>query len=111
MILLAAILLAIFLLPMPWNVLAAVLGLCAEVGEVTFGIWYSRRRRAAADRATRIVGRIARVVEPCRPEGRVSFRGELWPAICSKGADAGERVRITAVNEVTLEVEPAGGER
>jgi membrane-bound serine protease (ClpP class) len=105
--LLIAILLAVFLLPTPWNVLALVCGLLIEVGEVVFGIWYSRRRRATTG-AEGMVGGTAKVIEPCRPEGRVSYKGERWEAVCAEGADIGERVRIKAVDGLTLVVERIG---
>ena len=52
-----------------------------------------------------MVGGIAKVLEACRPEGRVSYKGELWDAVCAEGADIGERVRIKAVDRLTLVVE------
>ena len=73
MALLIAILLAVFLLPTPWNVLALACGLFIEVGEVIFGIWYSRRRRATTG-AEGMVGGTAKVIEPCRPEGQSATR-------------------------------------
>ena len=104
MLLLAAIVLAVFVLPAPWNGLGLVGGLLGETGEVGFGIWYSRRRRTTAD-AERMIGVTAKVVEPCRPRGRVSFKGERWGAVCAEGAEIGERVRITAMDGSTLSVE------
>ena len=104
MLLLITILLAVFFLPTPWNVLALGLGLVGEVGEVLFGIWYSRRRRAATGTES-MVGRSARVTEVCRPNGRVNFKGERWQALCDQGAEIGERVRGTAVDGLTLVVE------
>ena len=107
MLLLAAILLAVFVLSAPWNGLVLVCGLLGETGEVVFGIWYSRRRRTTAD-AERMIGVTAKVVEPCRPRGRVSFKGELWDAVCTEGADTGERVRIAGMDRSTLLVERIG---
>ena len=104
MALLIAILLAVFFLPTPWNVLVLALGLIGEAGEAVFGIWYSRRRRATTG-AEGMVGGTAKVVEACRPEGRVSYKGERWEAACAEGADIGERVRIKAVDGLTLVVE------
>lgn len=104
MLLLAAIVLAVFVLPAPWNGLVLVFGLVGEAGEVIFGIWYSRRRRSAAS-AGQMIGSTVRVVEPCRPRGRVSFKGERWGAVCAEGAEIGERVRITAMDGSTLSVE------
>jgi membrane-bound ClpP family serine protease len=102
--LLTAILLAVFVLPTPWNGIVLVCGLLGETGELVFGIWYSRRRRAVAD-AERIVGSAAKVIAPCRPRGRVSYKGERWNAVCAEGAQAGERVRIVGMDGATLIVE------
>ena len=107
MLLLAAIVLAVFVLPAPWNGLVLVFGLVGEAGEVVFGIWYSRRRTAAS--AGRIIGSTARVIEPCRPRGLVSYKGERWNAVCAEGADAGERVQIAAIDGSTLVVERIEG--
>lgn len=104
MLLLVAILFAVFVLPSPWNIVAVVGGLVGEVAEATFGIWYSRRRRAAIG-AEAMVGSVVRVVEACRPKGRVSYKGELWEATCAGGAEIGERVRVEAMDGLTLMVE------
>jgi membrane protein implicated in regulation of membrane protease activity len=54
--------------------------------------------------AEALVGKTARVVAPCRPDGRVRVEGELWRARCEAGADVGESVRVVSVEELTLEV-------
>jgi membrane-bound ClpP family serine protease len=102
--LVVAILLAVFVLPEPWNIAAVIAGLLGEMAEATFGIWYSRRRRAAIG-AEAMVGSVVRVVEACRPKGRASYKGELWDAVCASGAESGERVRIDAVDGLVLVVE------
>jgi membrane-bound ClpP family serine protease len=105
--LVVAILLAVFVLPQPWNIAAVIAGLLGEMAEATFGIWYSRRRRAAIG-AEAMVGSVVRVVEACRPKGRVSYKGEFWDAVCDAGADAGERVCIEALDGLTLVVARLG---
>ena len=104
MLLLTAIVLAVFVFSAPWNGIVLGLGLVGEAGEVVFGIWYSRRRRVAAD-AERMIGATVKVIEPCRPRGYVSYKGERWDAVCATGADSGERARISAVNGRLLELE------
>ena len=103
---LVALLLALFVLPRPWGVVAIVGSLVIEVGEAWFWIWLSRRRRAVVG-AEALLGAEAVVVTACRPEGQVRVAGELWRARCDEGADVGQRVRIVGIAGLTLEVEAA----
>ena len=103
--LLIAILLAVFLLPWPWSGLAVVTAAVWETVSALVGVWYSQRGRPQVG-VEALVGSSAEVVEPCRPLGRVRLAGELWRARCDEGADAGERVRVRAVDGLTLVVEP-----
>lgn len=102
-----AILLAIFVLPRYWGLVAIFVGLTIELGEAWLWIHLSRRRRAVTG-AEGLIGRRARVVEPCRPEGRVRVLGELWNARCDSFAEVGQSVRILSVDDLTLLVEPEG---
>jgi membrane-bound serine protease (ClpP class) len=103
MLLVGAILLAVFVLPPLWGLVAVTVAAAVEIGEFFFWIWLSRRRGVQAG-VEALVGKTARVVAPCRPEGRVRVEGELWRARCEAGADVGESVRITSVEGLTLEV-------
>jgi membrane-bound serine protease (ClpP class) len=101
---LLAILLAIFVLPSPWGLVAIA---CAAAWELfqTFGaIWWSQRRRAVVG-AEALVGVDARVVTRCSPNGRAAIRGEIWNARCEAGADVGETVRVYGLDGLTLLVE------
>ena len=76
---------------------------CFETG---LFIWYTRRRRPTVG-AEAFVGRVAEVVEPLLPRGRVRIDGELWNARCEDGeARVGASVRVTQVDGLTLVVEP-----
>ena len=105
MITLGAILLAIFVLPSPWGLVAVLAGLTIDVAETWLWVRHSRRRRAVTG-AEGLVGKLATVVEPCRPRGRVRVDGELWSAECDAGADRGDTVRVWAVENLLLWVEP-----
>lgn len=107
---LVALLLALFVLPHPWGVVAIVGALVVEVGEAWFWIWLSRRRRVVVGPEA-LVGAEGVVVTPCRPDGQVRIGGELWRARCDAGADRGQRVRVLRVSELTLEVEAVLPER
>lgn len=43
---------------------------------------------------------------PLAPEGKVFVRGEFWDAISTTAVDAGARVRVVAIDGLTLKVEP-----
>jgi membrane protein implicated in regulation of membrane protease activity len=91
--LLLAILAAIFLLPAPWNYLAVIAAAIVELAEVKIFLWYSRRRGATTG-AEALVGQQGRVVAACRPLGQIRVVGELWRARCEAGADPGDSVVV-----------------
>lgn len=103
MLLVGAILLAVFVLPPLWGLVVVTAAALVEIGEFFFWIWLSRRRGVQAG-AEALVGKTARVVAACRPEGWVRVEGELWRARCVAGADLGESVRVVSVEGLTLEV-------
>jgi membrane-bound serine protease (ClpP class) len=103
MLLVVAILLAVFVLPPVWGLVAVTVAAIIEISEFFFWIWLSRRRDVQAGRET-LIGKTARVTAPCRPDGQVRVEGELWRARCEAGADVGEAVRVTALDELTLQV-------
>jgi membrane-bound serine protease (ClpP class) len=105
-ILLGAILLAVFVLPVEWAIPVVFLGAVVEVGETLFWLWYSRRRKAQVGAET-LIGELAEVVTRCAPLGQVRLQGEIWRARCEEGAERGEHVRVTALEELTLVVERA----
>jgi len=102
--LVAAFLAAVFFLPEPWGYVAVAVAAFVEVAEVYFWIRFLRRYRVTTG-AEGLVGERAEVVEALAPTGRVRLRGELWTARAAEPAIAGQRVRVTAVDGLTLEVE------
>jgi membrane-bound serine protease (ClpP class) len=53
-----------------------------------------------------MVDEIGEARTPLAPDGKVMVRGEYWNATSSTPLDPGTRVRVTAVNGLTLTVEP-----
>ena len=103
MALVVALLLAFFVLPSPWNVVAVVLGLGIEAVELTWGLRLARRRaRVGADT---LIGREAVVVTALDPVGQVFLAGERWRARGADGAQAGEHVVVCGREGLTLIVE------
>jgi membrane-bound serine protease (ClpP class) len=101
-----AVLLAIFVLPSPWGVVAVLVGAVLEIAETGFFLWWSQRRRSSVGVGT-LVGKQGVVLSALEPEGQVKVDGEIWRARCDGGCDRGMRVIVRAVDGLTLEVEPA----
>jgi membrane-bound serine protease (ClpP class) len=53
-----------------------------------------------------MIGDRAEVLEPFSGQGRIRYGGELWNARSSTALQAGQIVRITRVDGLTLWVEP-----
>jgi membrane-bound serine protease (ClpP class) len=105
---LALAIVGLFVLPEPWGYVLLPIAALVEVAEVYFWIRFLRRYRVTTG-AEGLIGERAEVIEPCAPEGRVRMRGEIWNARCGIGAGRGERVRVAAVDGLTLVVEPDPG--
>ena len=109
MLLVGAILLAFFVLPPGWGIAAVALGIVIEVSEVGFWIRFLRRYRVRTG-VEGLIGSTGEVIETCDPRGRIRLRGEIWHARCASRAEVGERVTVTSVDGLTLEVETPEGE-
>ncbi len=108
MVLLLAILLAVFLpISEAWSVALIVAGCALEVVEVAALRKWSKRldkKTKPTTGAESLIGESAKVVEACRPTGMVQLRGELWEARCEEGAALGETVRVESLDGLTLVV-------
>jgi membrane protein implicated in regulation of membrane protease activity len=104
--LVVAIIAAVFWLPMGWGIAAVLAAGVVELGEVGFWVWYSKRRRATTG-AESLVGAVAIAATSCEPVGQVRVSGELWRAVCAEGARPGDRVIVERVEGgLTLVVRP-----
>ena len=105
MILLTGLLLAIFVIPDPWDVPVVIGFAVLEVTE-TLVTWRLSRRGAVKVGVETLIGAVATAVTDCRPDGAVRIRGETWQARCASGVDAGQRVRVVGRDGLTVIVEP-----
>ena len=118
------------LLELPgWVLVALVLSLLVRYWELApktawllFGLWvakdfalYPALRIAYEDGSTNgtdaLVGSVGTVREPLTPRGWVRVGSELWRAEIAGGGepiDVGATVRVVAVRDMTLHVEPDG---
>jgi membrane protein implicated in regulation of membrane protease activity len=99
--LVVGILLAIFVLPWPWGLAAAVGGGILDITESVLLLRWSRRRRSAVG-PDALVGKRGVVVSPTQ----IRVQGELWQARSADPLVLGEEVEVTAVDGLTLEVRP-----
>jgi membrane-bound serine protease (ClpP class) len=97
-------LICLFLLPHPWSGVGFASAFVSEIAYVVFFVWYLRRGRAQVGTET-LIGRSALVITACFPTGQVKVGGETWIARCEAGATFGEKVRVRAVDGLTLVVE------
>ena len=111
MLLVIAIVAALFWLPPAWGIAAVLLAGVVELAEVGVWIWYSKRRRATTG-AEGLVGAIGVAVTPLDSDGQVRVEGELWRAVCAEGAERGERVVVEGLQGgLTLIVSPLHSSR
>ena len=104
MLLVAAIAMALFVLPPGWGIAAVTAGIVIEVAEVGFWVRFLRRYRISSGPEA-LIGARAEVIEACDPLGRVRLRGEIWHARCAERAAVGEFVTVTGLHGLTLEVD------
>ena len=106
MLFLIALLLAIFVLPSPWGLVAVVVAGVLDIAETALFIWWSKRRRATVGVET-LVGETGVAVGELWPTGQVRVNGEIWQARCEGGCDSGTAVVVRSVEGLTLVVDPA----
>ncbi|HET9437311.1 MAG TPA: NfeD family protein [Gaiellaceae bacterium] len=106
MLLLISILLALFVLPSPWGLVAVAIGAMLEIVETGIFIWWSKRMRSRVG-VDSMVGKKGVAVGDLCPEGQVRVNGEIWKARCDGGCDAGTPIVVRSIEGLTLEVEPA----
>lgn len=104
MILVTGILIAIFVVPDAWTVPVIIIAVVVEASETLFTLWWSRRAPPKVGPET-LIGATGRVVETLRPIGRVRVRGEVWQARSHDEVETGARIRVTARDRLTLEVD------
>jgi membrane protein implicated in regulation of membrane protease activity len=107
LVVIGAILLALFVAPAPWGLLLVGTAIIWEITEKVFWLRYTKRIPIAVGPEA-MIGLPVTVIAPCRPEGRVQLLGERWKARCPAGASVGDTLVIEAVDQITLVVSRRG---
>lgn len=100
MLLLGALLLAIFFLPSPWGIVAVLAGGLIDIAESLVLLKWSRRRRAVTG-AEALIGKKAVVSSPTQ----VRVAGEIWEARSDRVLVTGDEVVVHGVEGLTLLVD------
>jgi membrane protein implicated in regulation of membrane protease activity len=100
MLLLGAILLAIFVLPSPWGIVAVLAGGLIDIAESLVLLKWSRRRRAVTG-VEALIGKTAVVSSPTQ----VRVVGEIWEARSNRVLVPGDEVVVHGVEGLTLLVD------
>lgn len=100
-------LIAYFWLSWPWN-LVLVLGAVVLEG-LEMMLWLRWRNVRSVTGEDALIGAKGRAVTPCRPDGQVMVRGQLWTAHSVDGVDEGDPVKVVAIEGgIKVLVAPAG---
>ncbi len=106
MLTLAAVVLALTVLPSPWGVVAVLGAAAIDAVETAIFFRWSKRRRAAVGAET-LVGRRAIVVRALAPRGQVKLDGEVWQALAATELEPGREVVVTELDGLVLHVKPS----
>lgn len=109
LVIVCAILVALFVAPAPWGALVVGSAIVWEIAEKMFWFRYTKRIPIAVGREA-MIGLPVTVIAPCQPEGRVQLLGERWKARCTAGADVGDALVIEAVEQITLVIRKPGSD-
>jgi membrane-bound serine protease (ClpP class) len=90
-----------------WQVIGtmALAGSLLLLAIVSFAV--RARRRPVVSGVEGMLGEQAEAIEDFETRGLVRVHGETWNAVSSAPVKQGERLRILAVDGLTLKVEPA----
>ena len=88
-----------------WQVLLPTMGLVSGFFVVVAGLVFRSQTRQPMTGESGLIGETGVAKTDLAPTGRVQVHGELWSARAEQPVTAGQRVRVTAVTGLSLEVE------
>jgi membrane-bound serine protease (ClpP class) len=87
-----------------WTLALVSLAVVVTLGSMALRV----RRRPAASGPRTMIGAVGEVMEADGPQGWAQVQGERWRVQGARALRLGERVRVTRVSGLTLEVEVEG---
>ncbi len=93
------------LLFLDWPLQGIVIGILALFEIVEISIFLRWRRRRALTGSEGMVGAEGVALTDCAPDGQVKVKGGIWKAHSRDGVRAGDPIRVTAVDGLSLHVE------
>ena len=92
-----------------WTVILPTVGAMAGLVAWAVSAGVRAMMKSPVTGSAGMIGRVAVARSALGPEGQVQVDGEIWRAVSEEGAiPAGEKVRVTAVDGLTLKVSRAG---
>ena len=88
---------------------STAIGLALPFSAITIfllGLAVKARRNKVVTGVEGMVGETGAAITALEPAGRVFVHGEYWNAVAVRPVAAGERVRVTAIHQLQLTVEP-----
>jgi membrane-bound serine protease (ClpP class) len=90
----------------PWYLVGSIATVAAGLMLVTMTMLVRSRRRTVVSGVEQMLDSTGSVIEWADGQGRVRVQGEVWQARAAKPMDQGARVRVRAIEGLTLVVEP-----
>lgn len=90
----------------PWGVIVPSAVVSVLIMVFAVGLALKARRRPVATGSEEMAGALGLVLEDCDGEGWAHVHGETWRIVCPQTLVKGARVKVVAVEGLTLRVEP-----
>jgi membrane-bound serine protease (ClpP class) len=91
---------------LPWSLILAAAAVSALLLIFVVGLALKARKRPVATGREELIGAIGQVLADCDGAGWAHLHGETWRIACPTPLTEGAKVRVVAIDGLTLRVEP-----
>jgi membrane-bound serine protease (ClpP class) len=95
---------------LPWSLIAAIAALSALFIVAVVGMAMKARQRPVVSGAEEILGAAGEVLDDMDREGWARIHSESWKVRSAVPLKRGQKVRVTAIDGLVLDVAPEKGE-